>query len=365
MTTGHQNGAIALSEDQEVVMAEIRRWRGRHKAGHSQQTLTVGGYAGTGKTTIISKLLHEVENVAVAALAGKAAQVLRQKGVPATTIHYLIYTPEEQADGSVIFRKKKTLDFVRFVIIDEASMVNYELMNDLLSFNLPVLFVGDHGQLEPIGDNPNLMANPTLRLEKIHRQAADNPILRCAHNFRENCPVLYQDDNKGRLSVRRRPEFWTSIDAKHQIICGYNATRHKVNRIVREQLGRKGTVVEGERIIVLKNNAEAGVFNGQQLTVVEVRRKSPRSVRLYVQDDEDRSFEITVMVEQFGRELIKDHRDRSTILADYAYCITCHKSQGSEYPSVLVLDELASSWDPRRWRYTAATRAKEQLIYCM
>lgn len=367
MATDYQDGDFTLSTDQEDAMRDIRGWLTRHDHGMtSQQCLTVGGYAGTGKTTIISRLIREFEGVAVSALAGKAAQVLRSKGVPATTIHYLIYTPEEQADGSVVFIKRNNLDgSIKLLIVDEASMINHEILGDLMSFNLPILFVGDHGQLEPIGDNPNLMANPQIRLEKIHRQAANNPLLRCAHNFREGCPVLYSEYDSGQLSVRRRSEFWTSIDAKHQIICGYNVTRHKVNRMVREQLGYNGVVVPGERIIVLKNNAQFGVFNGQQMTVIDILRKSPRSFRLSVEDDDGHTIELTVMTDQFGRDLIKDHRDRSTILADYAYAITCHKSQGSEYDSVLVLDELASTWNPKRWRYTAATRAKNQLIYCM
>lgn len=360
MATG--NPPDELSPDQAIVLAKIEAWIRNPGA---QQYLTVGGYAGTGKTTLIARLIRMFDFISVCALAGKAAQVLRSKGVPASTIHSLIYIPEEQADGSILYLLRGNLNPTKIVFVDEASMVNADLLRDLSSFGLPILFVGDHGQLEPIGDSPNLMASPTLRLEKIHRQAADNPILKIAHAFREGNPVAYADYNKGdQLKVVRKPEFWNLINPDYQIICGFNATRHSVNRIVRKQLGHEGTLVENERIIVLRNNRDFGVFNGQQLTVKKIIRRSPRSIRAEVEDDDCRRFELTFMVQQFGIDAMIDHRDRSIILADYAYCITCHKAQGSEYPRVLVLDEMAAKWDRKRWRYTAATRAKNELIYC-
>ena len=74
--------------------------------------------------------------------------------------------------------------------------------------------------------------------------------------------------------------------------------------------------------------------------------------------------DVRCLAERYGKDAVKDHRDREVCLYDYAYCITCHKSQGSEYPYVVVLDEVAPAWEAKRWRYTAATRAKEKLVYC-
>jgi ATP-dependent exoDNAse (exonuclease V) alpha subunit len=68
--------------------------------------------------------------------------------------------------------------------------------------------------------------------------------------------------------------------------------------------------------------------------------------------------------EQFGHDLIKDFRSKDLLLFDYAYCITAHKAQGSEWDSVVVLEQISNRWDAKRWRYTAATRAKERLVYC-
>lgn len=69
--------------------------------------------------------------------------------------------------------------------------------------------------------------------------------------------------------------------------------------------------------------------------------------------------------EQFGQQPIKEFRSQKVALMDYGYCLTAHKAQGSEWNEVLVLEEIGRTWDPRRWRYTVATRAKERLVYCM
>ena len=83
---------LELSPDQQAALDAILKWRAGNPSG-DDQFLTLGGYAGTGKTTLISCLAGEWPNVAVAAFSGKAAHVLRSKGVEATTIHSLIYVP--------------------------------------------------------------------------------------------------------------------------------------------------------------------------------------------------------------------------------------------------------------------------------
>src|SRR5262249_38992490 len=124
---------------------------------------------------------------AVCAFAGKAAHVLVKKGVErAQTIHSLIYIPEEivtvetvQLPGGKVRQvtKKRTLwncrdDLdVSGILVDEASMISGQLYADLCSFGLPLVFVGDHGQLEPVGEDVGLMADPDFTLETIHRNA--------------------------------------------------------------------------------------------------------------------------------------------------------------------------------------------------
>jgi len=152
----------------------------------------VGGYAGTGKTTLISLLRQLIydqtpqKRVAFACYTGKAAQVLKSKLTEQNTIypqdfcgtiHSLMYTAQTDVDGKILaWRRNLTIPY-DLLIVDEASMVTEDIWRDLCKYQLPIVAVGDHGQLPPIGGNFNLMENPQLRLEKIHRQEHNNRLL--------------------------------------------------------------------------------------------------------------------------------------------------------------------------------------------
>lgn len=355
-----------FSPDQAQALDKILDWKHGHRHA-SQQYMTMGGYAGTGKTTIVSHLTESWGGAAVGALCGKAAHVLRSKGVDrAQTVHSMIYVPFENDEGKVRFRKREKLDpSIRSIIVDEASMIDHILLQDLLSFELPILFVGDHGQLEPIGTNPKLMVKPEVRLEKIHRQAMDNPILRFATAVREGRRTPFWKSVDGRLNLTRASEFWKRIDPEMQMICGFNKTRHKVNEITRKILQLDKELVEiGDKLICLKNNKVHNIFNGQQVTVAGIGDDRGSVITLEVITDDDRSMFLPCWKPQFGQNAIADFNIPHIALMDYGYCLSAHKSQGSEWGSVLILEEIANVWDARRWRYTASTRAKEKLIYC-
>lgn len=370
--------AIEWSADQERALSYLRGWRDLL----DQQYVTLGGLAGTGKSSLIAALAEEWPKTAVCALAGKAAYVLRQKGVQsAQTIHSLIYDTVMEKD-----RKGKTrphfvlklgLTDVQTIIVDEASMVDRRLFNDLLTFGLPVLFVGDHGQLEPIGPNPNLMLNPDVKLETIHRQEKDNPIIRLAHAFREGRKTPKYQCPDGKLQMLPRKAFWDELRHYRQCIVGFNKTRHEVNKLVRNSLGDLGhraesPVREGERLICLKNDKRWTLFNGQQVTVVEVIPQNCTKDTMEVVIETDEGIRaIDILTAQLGADLITEipsgrdyKRTRQAALMDYGYAITAHKSQGSEWSDVLVLEEVSPKWDVKRWRYTTCTRASERLIYC-
>jgi exodeoxyribonuclease V len=355
---------MEFSEDQLNCIDEIECWKQLFTA--NDQVCTLGGYAGCGKTTVINHLAGEWPHAAVVCPTGKAAQVLRAKGTEARTIHSLIYYPDEQPDGTVRFKKKHAseLNGTQQIIVDEASMVNCEVHDDLLSYGLPVLYVGDHGQLEPVGVNPELMKNPKLRLEKIHRQAMDNPILRLATAFREGRRVPYWSDPQGRLQVRPREDFVKLQRPDIQMICGFNATRHAANTRMRQELKLNAELIcPGERIICLQNNRLFGIFNGQQFKVLDVGKARAKTIVLTIETDDGEPITMPCHVEQFGQNALEERRQDCAYM-DYGYCLTAHKAQGSEFAEVLVLEEISKHWDARRWQYTVATRAKERLIYC-
>lgn len=368
-----------LSEDQQRAFRQIMHW---FLEGHSMR-LTFGGFAGTGKSTLIRELIEHLgrARVAVCAPTGKAAFVLREKGVPASTVHRLIYAPEMMCslcdlrvddDGfcpscasdnhaKLKFRRVPIIE-LDLIIVDEASMLNTNMVEDLESFGVKVLYVGDHGQLEPIGDDPGLMANPDVRLEQIHRQAADSPIIKFAHSLRVgDPPAAWTESGAVQVRVGLGSADLASYDA---ILCGYNRTRVALNARVRKLRGFSGAPEVGERLICLQNDKDVGLFNGMLVTVTRTWGESGNTHVLdFIDDVGDEYIKISVLKSQFGKERKPDHRIRGVGVFDWGYAMTVHKSQGSSWGRVAVLEQLAPIWTPTRWRYTAATRASAQLDY--
>lgn len=360
--------APQFSPDQLEVVEKIERWAARPDTGY----LTLGGYAGTGKSTIIRHLVSTWQHTAVAALCGKAANVLRVKGCKrAQTIHSLIYEliPETHPPR---FRRKQNLwiggERVRRIIIDEASMVDEQILADLMRFDIPVLFVGDHGQLEPVGRDAGLMREPMLTLTQIHRQAADNPIIRLAAAFRLGKKVPYWEDPRHRVSILPKSEFWNAYHPGMTAICSFNKTRHKINQTARKKLRFDNPLPEpGDRLVCLKNNMHFEIFNGMMATVEKRGSEDGGgNIHLTMRLDDDRLIELPCVSRQFGIETL-DPREvhQGTTLWDFGYGLTAHKSQGSEFDTVIVLDQPSPLWNMNRLRYTTATRAAYRLIYCL
>lgn len=356
------------SREQLLAIEKIQCWRSRE----DNQVMTLGGYAGTGKTTITAHLAKLWPNAAVCAYTGKAASVLRSKGVnDASTIHGLIYRPAHDHGGPTRFIKSDYIN-ASCILVDEASMVDRWIHKDLKTFRKPILYIGDHGQLEPVmrhqGDI-NLMADPDIRLETVHRQAADNPILRLAAAFREGRDQQVKDahrkgwrDKTGRVTLVGRSEWRNHL--KGQVICGTNRTRHEVNQLMRKQKGYSGMAPNvGERVICLQNNQYWQIYNGQMFTVEHVGAWR-EIMDITVKNDDGRIIGMQCLIKQFGKDKFQDHRDKQVVLFDFGNCLTGHKAQGSEYDEVTVIEEIAPAWNAQRWRYTTTTRAKERLVYC-
>lgn len=334
--------------------------------------VTLGGYAGTGKTTVIAEVVSRLPSFAVCAPTGKAANVLRRKGVPASTIHSLIYRPRERTrteDGQrrteVVFDRKgpHEVDCSGFVV-DEASMVDRDTYEDLLSFGRPVIFVGDHGQLEPVsGDKFNLMSSPDITLEQVHRNAEE--IARFAEFVRQgNRPGDWRDhpeQHTGRVIFTNFTGLASHKPADDfQIVCALNKTRVMLNRLWREAHGRPdGRPVAGDKVMCLQNDHAEGVFNGQQGEVVSVQ--GDRLV--FRSDGEDHR--VRFLPDAFYSECpppaARDRRGRLPF--DYAYAITCHKAQGDEFAEAVVVEQRCGAWEHRRWAYTAASRARRRLFW--
>jgi exodeoxyribonuclease-5 len=334
-----------------------------------------------------------IESVAFAAYTGKAALRMRQKGcIGATTIHRLAYDViDEEYDEktkrySPVFSAKGAVP-PKLIVLDECSMVDEQIALDLLAFGIPILMLGDPGQLPPVkGDSKTgyfidsdkfHIDAPDFMLTEIHRQASGSPIIKLATYVRLGNP--FKSGRSGDVRVESFRSF-SDVDVaafdgsgtypndKTQVIAGTHRTRIAYNNKVRKMLQRSDQPEAGDRVICCRNSPKLGVMNGELCTVVDVSKSFDSSFweMSIRKDGEDRERPCLVWNHPFhGEDMRKmSYRDRCEAEEfDYAYAITCHKAQGSEFDNVVVFDEgLIFRENRYRWAYTAATRAAKRLL---
>jgi len=344
-----------MSDEQTQILNELLKFK--------KPVQTLGGYAGTGKTTLIRQLVKKVDKFAVCAFTGKAANVLRKKRVSASTIHSLIYKPTKKKDryGNPIFALAKSIPYDG-IIVDEASMVNAKLYKDLLSFKLPIIFVGDHGQLEPIGSDINVMARPDFTLETIHRNAGE--IAHFAEWVRKGFNAVAFANNYPIQKIKfvnqfQMNQYLLEVD---QIICAFNKTRVEINNRVRQaKQYPPGVPIVGDRVMCLRNDHEIGLYNGMQGEIAYLYKKGHR---MHFKT-ESKTFDVHFDPLQFGAKGYHSelHNLSDPHPFDWCDCVTVHKAQGDEWPSVMVIEQHSTQWNHSRWAYTAASRAEDKIIW--
>lgn len=401
---------MTLTPEQTKALDRIQKW---YKKA-TREALCMGGYAGTGKTTLLQHFINGLDfHPLCCAPTGKAASVLQKKLVNATvsTIHRALYCPvdldtseldelEEQLlkhpnnaqilkaiDEAKVRLSKKDVKFSlngkhgitggQLVIIDEASMVTQRMRDDLEATGAKLLYVGDPGQLPPVNDRGFFAdAPPDVMLTEVQRQALDNPIVNLSMNIRNGVIPGYFTQGKCRHVAKGTlpPETYLEFD---QVITGKNETRRKINRFFRKQTQRADLwPKEGERVVCLRNDTTAGqrYINGVQGVMLTDARVHPHTnelegdllydgtvatnVPLYKYPFEAHYHSNAVEEPYTSRQGLKEF--------DFAYAITVHKSQGSEWDRVVVADDEMMSNNTefrKKWLYTAVTRAKEELIW--
>ena len=410
-----------LTADQETAKNLIKEWY----FNSDDQFFVLSGYAGTGKTFLIDYVVrNEIklkigEEVVFISPTGKAASILVKRGTPASTLHSLIYVRDEDdfdvdENGEIIpsqrlsfFKREKIDEKIKLIVIDEASMVGADVLRDLLSFGVKCLFSGDGAQLPPVNGICPLMQLIDYTLTEIVRQAEDNPIVKLATMARSGQQISYgnYDDKvyvlpRGALRGEKRKEIFLEAD---QIICGLNRTRNSLNAEIRRYRGVPADAllpIEGEKLICTLNDWEKPLDEREDFFLVNgiigyaenvcegYDKIATMDFRADFLDTSVRSaFDTGIFID--GR-YAHDYGDRAVTLADgsvvheddyarlfrkksvsdevidrfeFAYAITCHKAQGSEFDFVVVFDESWAFQDERdKWLYTAITRAKEKLI---
>ena len=356
---------MVLTKEQNEALKLFKKWF-KSKDKYNKPFI-LAGLAGTGKSSVLPFLIESIgldySQCAFVAFTGKASRVMQQKGLPATTIHRLIYEPRVDSKGKVFFVRRYELDVsVKLIVCDEASTVGKRLQEDLEHFNIPILYVGDHGQLDPVGDDvTNLMLEPSYRLETIHRQALDSPIIRIAHLARQGRYIEFGSYGGLVKKIKYDKLSMNSMIAADQILCGMNKTRKVINNNVREALGHTDPLpVKGDKLICLKNNYNNGLVNGMIGTCEYYDNK--KHILDFTSDD----FEIqNIHIDKSIFHSIKaPEYDKNREQFDFGYSCTVHKYQGSQANNIIVIEEyFGRDYDlHNKWLYTAITRAINKLI---
>lgn len=379
-------------------------WKNRTK-----QVFQIAGIAGSGKSSMINYFINDIGlnqcDVAFATYTGKAALVLQRKGVSATTIHKLIYRPipyEEVLTDSkgnirynkdnqpmkitkVRFEKRNKLEDedVKLIVLDECSMINQSMWNDLLTFNLPIIVLGDRGQLDPIHGKQILLVEPDIELTEPLRQAIESPIIYLSMLAREGKDIplgkysagVHVVPHDSPLITDRILSEWADI-----ILCGRNTTRTKINDHIRyDILERSSSMPEkGDKLICRRNNwnlmlpnDNIPLVNGMIGYVDEHIDKETIGEHTFNLD-----FKPDFTTAKFNLEAnrkVFESKDTDVIQKEmkfgkgekfeYGYAITTHLSQGSEWKNVVVYEEILGGLDKhKKWLYTAITRSSKNLI---
>ena len=374
----------------------------RHRAGY--KFTTIAGYAGTGKSTLVRYIIDalnvEESRVCYCAFTGKAAEVLRRKGNKnVCTLHKLLYEHIPRPAGG-FFRKPKPFIDYDVIVVDEVSMAPKSLMELLFKHQVYVICLGDPFQLPPIDkdEDNHLLDDPHIFLDEIMRQEEDSEIIQLTMKIRNQEQIDYFNGNE--VKIIPYSDLNTGVlQWGDQILTATNAKRQAINNQMRALQGRTGEPVDGDKIICLRNYWDDSSLNGDALIngtigILQNSFQTWREIPRFVQSD-IRKFDVLVgdlVVPETNDVYQMTEMDRQMIITGekccdwrlsyklgklrskygeivpkeftYAYAITTHKSQGSEWPKVVVLEEKFpfDKIEHARWLYTACTRSSEKLV---
>ena len=383
----------SLTDHQQDVFDTIYE-----RLAEGERFTSLRGYAGTGKTFLVSQLVEQLaaedSTVTACAPTHRATQVLRSQmngaDVPTQTLHsFLGLRLVPDRDGAYVLEPEGDLGFYSsgIVVVDEASMIGEQEWTHIQQAprHLQWLFVGDPAQLPPVNEsNSPVFDVEGPQLENVHRQSADNPIVQLAHQVRQPGAVAFRSnyDGESGVAVTDSAEGFVESalrtfqsdafrkDATTARVLAYrNKTVRAYNRRIRQALYGDDAerFTKGEWLMIretwyynnmpyLKNSEEVRVKKAQTDTYEaedgsewKVWRLSVKSVRdawnriaLVLHEDEHERFEEELERKKMDAkesprkwERYYELKERFTQV-DYAYATTTHKAQGSTFDTVFV-----------------------------
>ena len=391
--------AFELSNEQVFALYAGEDW---YKT-KNKQVFEISGAAGTGKTWFVCYLIERLglryDQVLFVAYMGKAVSQMSRNGLPAKTIHSAIYdyvkVPEKDEDGNIVFRSNGRIKMVgkfelkdrisgkiKLIVVDEAGTVDSHLAEDLLSFGIPVITLGDLNQLPPPFGKPYFLQKPDVIFKQIHRQKEGDPIIWLAHQVLNNEPLI--PGVYGNSVVMKRKDLKDyHLKNADVILTGTNRLRYEINNYYRSQIKKYKRLDYphiGEKVICRKNNWDRSVDKGIYLTngtagiVTYVERESfdGKGLKIDFKPDFTNSElrNLTIDYKRLMNQNLDELKPEGDIsffdytldAFEYAYAITTHSSQGSQYPNVLFLvEKLLNSEDHKKFLYTGITRAQNSV----
>ena len=383
----------------DVQKEEVQREMVCIMVDNEEHLYLTNDYIVTHNTTLVKHIIAALnvdeEDVVYCAYTGKACTVLQSKGNRnVSTLHRLLWEWRPMSNGK-FFRKRKEI-VEKIVVVDEVSMVNREIITELLSRkDIYILFLGDPGQLPPIDKDSahDLLDKPHIFLDEVMRQAAESEIIRLTMDIRAGKPLqLYK--GKEVMVLNKSALNTGMLTWADQVLCATNQTRAQLNKQMRELAGRGEMPENGDKVICIQNHWHELSENENPLVNGTIGFLD----NIYDTWVQYPSFYDNLKVDVLGCNLITETNDKFSLDIDkqmliteqptypnnlkykisknknfadtipyeflYGYAITCHKAQGSEWGKFLVLEEkFPFNRDEHiRWLYTAATRASEKLV---
>ena len=332
-----------LNDKQKAVVDAVEE--------HSLIILT--GLPGTGKTTTVKTIVecYGEDNVILLAPTGKAASRLTElTGVQARTLHSFFFNPQSPLPNNIENK---------IIIIDEISMCDVEIAGFIsggIQNNNVLILVGDPDQLPSVGPGQilqDILASHVGRRYHLNAILRTSPgsILESAHSVHKNENIVYGKDNRVisyfpnswdliKITTRlRQSEEWKDA----QILCALKGNGSKIMNDVIHSLSYPNSSSQfevGSKVIHTKNNKDLGVYNGEMGVVV---RKTDRLTTVEFKDK------------------IVDYPNSLLWQLDYAWAITVHKAQGSEFEKVVFVVN-PSQITTKNLLYTGLTRAKDKIL---
>ena len=355
----------------------------------SQPVSIITGGPGTGKTTIINGLVYSLSNtiynnldqdqlidkIALVAPTGRASyRMMESTSYPAKTIHSLLGI--KQTSGQARYDEKNKLP-LEYIIIDEFSMDDMFLFRQLLKAlesTCRIIIVGDPDQLESVGpgsllrDFLNSGVIPTTKLIDIYRQGDGSSISKLSLAIKDEQPITAGNDQEVSV-IDIKTNLVNNVEkvVNKSLASGFDLTKTQVlytryqgevgidhfNQILHPEA--KGKMISinqhnyfvGDKIMILKNDYDLDVYNGDIGFITKIY------------DEQAKGNDTAIEIEIRNRKIDLSYKELN--LLTHAYCISVHKSQGSEF-DVVILPIHDQFMLTKKVIYTAITRARKKLI---